>query len=81
MIHIAIKLYPNPTSQMLNISSNINFNGLQVVDLQGRIVYNQTIGNLSSSTRINISELNAGIYFVKISNNQGVISTQRFIKN
>ena len=66
---------------MLNISSNINFNGLQVVDLQGRIVYNQTIGNLSSSTRINISELNAGIYFVKISNNQGVISTQRFIKN
>jgi len=79
--HIAIKLYPNPSSQMLNISSNINFNGLQVVDLQGRIVYNQAIGNLSSSTQINIGELNAGIYFVKISNNQGVISTQRFIKN
>jgi len=58
-------IYPNPAHDILNINSLEKFNyHIQITDLTGESILNQTgEGNL----RINISDLPAGLYLVKIS--------------
>ena len=69
-------IYPNPTSNVLNISNrnNIEINTISISDLNGRV-----IRNANSGTSINVSDLNAGVYFVTIETAEGK-STKKFIK-
>jgi hypothetical protein len=62
-LDLDISLYPNPADNLLRVSSNSIIKTLSIVDLLGQSVY--TINNISNE-ELNISELNAGIYFVKI---------------
>ena len=70
-------LYPNPTSSILNItnSDNSDIKNISVVDVNGRMVKNQA----GSLTQINVSDLNAGVYFVTIEAAEGK-TTKKFIK-
>ncbi len=70
-------LYPNPTSSILNItnSDNLDIKNISVIDVNGRTVKNQ-VGSL---TQINVSDLNAGVYFVTIEAAEGK-TTKKFIK-
>lgn len=72
-----ISLYPNPTSSILNISNNNNFNikNISITDINGRVVKNQE----GSLTQINVSDLNAGVYFVTVDAEEGK-TTKKFIK-
>jgi len=64
----SFKIYPNPASNELNVE------GLNGFDLKGQLlklysasgVLQFTKSNLSSSEKINISQLNSGIYFVAV---------------
>lgn len=69
-------VYPNPSSSVLNITSKTNsdFNEIQLTDLNGRVVKNQK--NTASATQINIADLNAGVYFLKVTSNQGSATTK-----
>jgi hypothetical protein len=73
----AISLYPNPTSSILNISNtnNVEIKNISVTDINGRVVKNQA----GSLTQINVSDLNAGVYFVTIEAAEGK-TTKKFIK-
>lgn len=61
----SFSIYPNPTSDVLNINTNETVNSLviynqlgkQVITLQGKQVLNNTV---------NVSNLNQGIYFITI---------------
>jgi hypothetical protein len=70
-------IYPNPTSNVLNISNtnNIEIKNIFVSDINGRVVKNES----GSLTQINISDLNAGVYFITIEAAEGK-TTQKFIK-
>ncbi len=72
----AFSLYPNPSSDFLNISNpnNVEIKNISVIDINGR-----TIKNINSATTINVSDLNAGVYFVTIETAEGK-STKKFIK-
>ena len=72
----SISIYPNPTSNVLNISStnNIEINNISITDLNGR-----TIKNVNATNSINVSDLNAGVYFITIETTEGK-STKKFIK-
>jgi len=72
----SISIYPNPTSNVLNISNlnNIAINNISISDLNGR-----TIKNVNGVTSVNVSDLNAGVYFVTIETTEGK-STKKFIK-
>jgi hypothetical protein len=69
-------IYPNPTSNVLNISNsnNTEINNISISDLNGRV-----IKNVNGVTSINVSDLNAGVYFVTIETTEGK-STKKFIK-
>jgi hypothetical protein len=70
-------IYPNPATSVLNISNNNNLDikNISVVDVNGRTIKNQA-GSLS---QINVSDLNAGVYFVTIEAAEGK-TTKKFIK-
>lgn len=72
----AIKLYPNPANNFIKLS-NIELADVAVVDVTGKTVLN--VKNITSDTAINVSELNSGIYFVTIKNNDAS-QTIKFVK-
>ena len=66
-------LYPNPTSSILSISSDQNFEKLSVYNMMGAEVIS-TNGN-----SVNVENLASGVYILKLSNNSQSV-TKRFIK-
>lgn len=74
--HLAgsFSVYPNPVKDVLNISNSAGaeINALTIVDINGRTV-KQINSNVS---QINISDLNAGVYFVNINSNEGSLTTK-----
>lgn len=63
------KVYPNPTKGLLNISFLSSYHGnvtIELFDLNGRNVYNESFNGLKNTTTINISQFQKGIYLLKI---------------
>jgi hypothetical protein len=73
----SFSIYPNPTTSVLNIlnNNNVEIKNISVTDINGRVVKNET----GSLTQINVSDLNAGVYFVTIEAAEGK-TTKKFIK-
>ena len=71
-----ISVSPNPAKDFITISSssNVVIDSAVITDINGRIV------KTSTSSQINISDLNSGVYFLKITTDQGV-GTTKVIKN
>lgn len=71
-------MYPNPTSLgFVNVvGTNNSAISVSVYDILGKQVINQTLTN----NRINVSALNAGIYIVKISQNDASVTKKLVIK-
>jgi len=60
-----IKIYPNPTNNIINIeglTKNEN-NTIQIFDVQGKLVITK---NITEKGTIDLSELNKGVYVIKI---------------
>ena len=76
----SIKLFPNPTEGMLNltVSNNVKLTNLEVIDVNGRVIKSFLVNEFSNS-EINISELNSGYYLLKIYSSEGKF-TKGFIK-
>ncbi|WP_431137253.1 T9SS type A sorting domain-containing protein [Psychroserpens mesophilus] len=74
----SIKLFPNPTSNILNIkSSNFsNIKSIQIIDLNGRTVLRVD----EDFNTIDASSLQSGLYLLNVETSEGYI-TKRFIKN
>ena len=70
-------LYPNPTKGIINLNTNYGFNEAiySIFDIGGRRVLNSKF----NSNQIDVSELSAGTYILRIMNNNQ-IKTQKFIK-
>lgn len=72
----AAAVFPNPTSGELYIQSSKNIASIQVTDPEGKIILNRTYKNGSTD----ISEVQDGIYFVKIFFADGETAVQRIVK-
>ena len=69
-----ILLYPNPTSEILNISTELNNFKIEIFDLIGKKIFETT-----NSKLVNTDEFDNGIYLLKISH--GMYSQSKlFIK-
>ena len=69
-----LNFYPNPTEGIILFNNYNEPFDLIIYDIKGRIVVEH---NNYSSQELNISKLNAGIYFMQINN----LYTQKIIKN
>ena len=68
-------IYPNPATTVLNVNAE-GYNTLEIVNLLGQTVYT---ANATSNMQINVSNLNNGVYFVRMNGENGT-ATQKFIK-
>jgi hypothetical protein len=65
-----IKLYPNPTQNNFTIETNTNQKQtISVFDVNGKMILSQII---TGTTSIDVSNFNAGVYTISITNSAGV---------
>jgi hypothetical protein len=72
----AISIYPNPATTVLNIKNAEN-STIEVYNMLGQVLY--TKSNISIDEQVEVSQLNAGTYFVKITNGD-TVRTTKFLK-
>jgi hypothetical protein len=71
-----LSVYPNPSSDVVTIESNITEGSIQIIDLTGKVVANQTVNGLA--TAFNTAVLSNGMYTVILTNGS-TVETRKFI--
>jgi hypothetical protein len=75
----AVYAYPNPTKDILTLINVIDQESVAVYDVLGRKLAIQQQRN-TNSLKLNVSKLDAGIYYINLSNNNDETKSIRFIK-
>jgi hypothetical protein len=73
----SIKMYPNPTANVLNIEALSTIDKVTVYNILGQEVISKTVG--SSSMSLDVSDLHSGVYVINATI-EGVTSTSKFVK-
>ncbi|MEA3503920.1 MAG: choice-of-anchor J domain-containing protein [Bacteroidota bacterium] len=71
---VSLNVYPNPATSVLNIDAN-DVNRVVISSITG-----QKVMVVENSTRVNISDIPEGIYFVTVVDNNNNTSTSKFVK-
>lgn len=74
------QLFPNPSIDFVNIESGSEFDKIEVIDLQGRILVSQKVAK-TISFQLNISKLKSANYIVRLFNEQKVLSSKNLFIN
>jgi xyloglucan-specific exo-beta-1,4-glucanase len=67
-------IYPNPTTNFIQIASKKEVKEVQIYDLNGKLIL------ISQNDKINVSHLISAPYIIKIIDEKGEITTSRFLK-
>lgn len=74
-----IKIYPNPSSQYISVSSPlVNVDEIEVFDNSGRLVLSKT--NILPQEKIDIKNLAVGIYYIRIYSKGSLLKSEKIIK-
>ncbi|MEM8523200.1 MAG: proprotein convertase P-domain-containing protein [Bacteroidota bacterium] len=76
---LQVKVYPSPTSSLLNVSSNQTIEQIEILDMTGKLISSTRTDVGQATTQLNISYLINGHYFVRIKVADDV-QTLRFVK-
>jgi hypothetical protein len=71
------RIYPNPASGRVTVESPNNTD-IQILDLQGKIV--RSVKTESSYTSIDIRSLNSGIYIIRISDKNNILTEKLIVQ-
>lgn len=71
-----VAVFPNPATNVLNVPAD-GYKTIEIVNLLGQVVYSNNV--TEATMQISVRDLNKGIYFVRLANENGV-ATQKFIK-
>ena len=73
------KVYPNPVSDNITVYTNLGISEVNIYNILGVNVYNETAALNNSRLDINVSDFNEGVYFIKVKTEDKEI-VKRFIK-
>ncbi|MBL0051995.1 MAG: T9SS type A sorting domain-containing protein [Bacteroidetes bacterium] len=75
-----LNVYPNPAQSFINVAlpTTITQGTIQIFDLQGKLMLTKSIDD-TFQNEINIDNLHAGTYIIKLISNEMVI-TDKFVK-
>jgi len=79
--NINISIYPNPVTDILNIhfQNNADKVSVQILDIMGRILYNEVLFNINNDVIINTSSMPSGTYVIRVINSNDLLQ-KSFIK-
>lgn len=72
---VSLKVFPNPTSNQLRIQSDLKISSFKVLSVTGQVL---KAGRLSDQI-ISVNSLNAGVYFLEITTQEGKKGVERFV--
>lgn len=79
-----VSIYPNPTNQNLNVELNISDNSaqsiLEIINLNGTILFSELIDSGRTTQSLDVSNLVQGVYFIRLSDTENGVSIKQFIK-
>ena len=75
---LELSIYPNPSNGLLNISSSVDVDNIQLLDVAGRVVFQTTINSKQAQVDIPSSVEN-GVYFLKLSGKNGITQTKKLV--
>jgi uncharacterized repeat protein (TIGR01451 family) len=72
-----IQLYPNPVNEFLHIQNDSakTIENVEVFSITGQLLFRR-----KNSAEINTSQLNTGVYFVKLTTQEGISVTKKVVK-
>lgn len=73
-----LALFPNPADEILFVKSTGIISAIEIVDVSGREIMNSNSG--SKEITINLQQFAPGVYFIRVKNENGEISSLRFIR-
>lgn len=73
-------IYPNPASNTLNITLEKTIQQVEVFNNLGQLVTKNVEALNEGSSELNVSKLEAGVYFIKLKTTDGEIGVRKFIK-
>lgn len=73
-----ILVYPNPTSDILNLKYSQIISDIEVLDINGRLILKSPIN--AKETTVNLNYLQNGIYILKINSEYGTITKKIIIE-
>ena len=71
-------LYPNPANDFVNISTESNRDSVSVLLSMGQVVSQENVG--STKFQLNTSNLDKGVYFIKIITEKEMLTKQFIVK-
>ena len=77
LAEINVKIFPNPTANILTIQADTPLSILQVFDVNGREIW---LNQPQNTFTLDVSTFVNGIYFIKIYDNKGRFVIRKFIK-
>jgi hypothetical protein len=75
-LEAGIHFYPNPVAGELHFSGSAEIETIEITNTLGAMVLRRS----NVKDRIDVSDLRAGLYFVKVYSNDGLRETHKFIK-
>ena len=75
---IAVKLAPNPVTDLLELSSNERIASINIYSTTGALIQTKEINNQQSN--LDVHDFNPGVYLIRITFDNGQHTTQRFVK-
>jgi hypothetical protein len=77
-LNAGIKVYPNPASNFVNVTSEVGLLNVRIVNYTGQVVYQQNV--LDNNVKISTSELSAGIYILQMETEKGWASQKLVVE-
>lgn len=74
---------PNPATNIIKVNvyeKNLRINNVAIFDNMGRLIEENNFNNILNSIEIDISKIKAGLYFIQLKSNGGILFTEKFIK-
>lgn len=73
-----INIYPNPATDILNISLNENVKSLEITTITGSVI--SSFNANSNQMTFNVSDLSEGVYMIRFTNYDGSTVIKKFVK-
>jgi hypothetical protein len=74
---VNFKIYPNPVNESLNLDFNEDYNQITIIGIDGNIISTHKLNGHSS--KINVSKLQKGVYWIECQTSKGIIK-KSFVK-